>query len=372
MKTILKKLTSTAALALIAGASTNAFSQMACNDVSYNMQTSSVINCTGYLYDSGGPGNPYGSNEDYTFIISPIDATSITIKFLSFNLQSTNDWLEIYNTTTGSPYIYHYTGTTLPTDYTTTGTNAVIRIKFHSNATTQNAGFHMVWSSVGGSCGSEYNGSASVISAKGTSYDSGGKAGNYSNNESKTFNIEPTNATTVCLSFASFRTEANYDYLSVFDGINGGGNPLGTFSGNTLPSNITSSSGKMSIIFTSDGSVVDTGWRAFWDSDGDYPAFAATQEARTITSDDATEQSGVTIFPNPANASVAIDFNVKQEGAAKIVVYNAAGMEMIVLNESLPTGKHTVNFDTSSLSNGVYFCKVITADNVQIEKLVKN
>jgi hypothetical protein len=373
MKTTLKKLTGIATLALFAGTGTNAFSQLACDGGNYNMQAKSVINCTSLIYDSGGPSSNYGNNQDYTFTISPIDATSITLVFTeTTNIETNYDYLDIFDDLTGTTPLYHITGNVLPSPITISGAGKLMRLKFHSDASVVGTGFKAYWTTLGGSCGDAYNMSASVISAKGTLYDSGGPSGNYGNNENKTFNIQPTNATSVCISFSQFNTEANYDLLKIYNDVNGGGSLLATYSGTSLPSNVTSNTGKMSLIFTSDASVVSSGFKAVWTSDGDYPAFMKNVEARTITSDDVTNATPVSIFPNPANSMVTIGFDVQQEGAAKIVVYNAAGVETIVLNETLASGKHNINFDASGLASGIYFCKVITAGSVQVEKLIKN
>ena len=350
----------------------NAVAQLACNDVSRNLSSSSsVINCTGIIYDSGGSGGNYGNNESNYIVINPTDATSITLTFSAFSTEANYDWVEIYNTVSGSPYLYRYSGTTIPSPITVSG--SVLRIRFVTDFSNVSSGFAASWVATGGSCGSDYNMPASVISAKGKVFDTGGPTGNYGNNESKIFNIEPTNATTVCLSFyGTFGLETNYDFLKIYDNTNGTGNLLASTTGSSLPSNITSSTGKMSLVFTSDANVVGSGFKAIWDSDGDYPAFAPTQEERTITAGDLTPSKEIVIFPNPATAHVKISFDILNEGQAKVIVYNVAGMETVILNESLAAGKHNVDFDASQLSNGVYFCKVITNNNVMVEKLIKD
>lgn len=368
----LKHRTQLIATAVLAAASMNAFSQLACNDISRNLSSnSSVINCTGILYDSGGPGSNYGNNESNYIIINPIDATSITLTFSAFNTEASFDKVEIYNVVSGGTPLYTFSGTSVPSPVTISGD--VMRIRFVTDGTVVSSGFAASWVATGGSCGSDYNMPASVISAKGKVFDSGGPGGNYGNNENKIFNIEPKNATSVCLSFyGDFNLELNYDFLKVYNNINGGGTLLGSFTGTTLPSNITSSTGKMSLVFTSDATVVYNGFKAIWTSDGDYPAFTHNPEARIISSQPTTETSGVSIFPNPSNSIVNIGFEIPQNGQSKIIVYNAAGMETTVLDESLSAGKHNIQFDASLLPEGVYFCKVILQDEVIVQKFIKN
>ena len=97
--------------------------------------------------------------------------------------------------------------------------------------------------------------------------DSGGISGNYSDNE---FNISsvitpdiPTNQ--VKVTFTSFNTEANFDFLKVYDGqIATPATLLGTYSGTDNPGTFTGStaSGALTFVFNSDGSGTKPGWIA--------------------------------------------------------------------------------------------------------------
>jgi hypothetical protein len=77
-----------------------------------------------------------------------------------------------------------------------------------------------------------------------------GSTGNYSNNSSCTWLIQPTPAATrITLQFTGFLTEANYDSVAVYDGTSAMGRFLGKFSGATLPPNLVATSGAMFIRF---------------------------------------------------------------------------------------------------------------------------
>ncbi len=84
----------------------------------------------------------------------------------------------------------------------------------------------------------------------------------YSNNLHCTWTISPVGATSVTLNFNSFDTEYDFDFLRVYDGIDETGTLLGAFSGDTLPDPVTAPSGKMFLVFKSDGAVDDAGWAA--------------------------------------------------------------------------------------------------------------
>ncbi|MBE2279269.1 MAG: S8 family peptidase [Ignavibacteriaceae bacterium] len=61
-------------------------------------------------------------------------------------------------------------------------------------------------------------------------------------------------------------------------------------------------------------------------------------------------------YPNPFNPSTTIKFSTKSEGIVKLSIYSVTG-ELVyeILNNFLPAGQYSVQFDASELSSGVYF-----------------
>ncbi len=99
----------------------------------------------------------------------------------------------------------------------------------------------------------------------GTFTDPGGSSANYGNNANVTTTICPPGPLDlVTVTFLSFSTEACCDDLMVYEGNGTGGTLLGTFAGNAIPPEITSSvpGGCLTFVFTSDGSVTAAGWVA--------------------------------------------------------------------------------------------------------------
>lgn len=95
-----------------------------------------------------------------------------------------------------------------------------------------------------------------------TFYDPQGTS-NYNNSQDYTLTVYPSTAgQCVRVSFTSFTTESSLDYLRIYDGPNSGSPLLGTFSGSTLPPNITSTGGPLTFVWHTDGSVVYAGWVA--------------------------------------------------------------------------------------------------------------
>lgn len=97
----------------------------------------------------------------------------------------------------------------------------------------------------------------------GNFYDSGGGSGDYLTNENYTLTINPTTAGSLLqVTFNTFELESFWDELTVYNGNSTAAPLMGTFS--TNPGSITSSAvdGSLTFVFTSDGSVVYSGWSA--------------------------------------------------------------------------------------------------------------
>ncbi|MBM3403545.1 MAG: PKD domain-containing protein [Bacteroidetes bacterium] len=104
-----------------------------------------------------------------------------------------------------------------------------------------------------------------VTTCTGNFYDSGGSSGNYLNNESYTETFYPaTSGNSIRFTFNTFNTESGYDFLRIYNGINTSAPLIGSYSGTTSPGVVTASNGSGALTFywTSDGSVVSSGWSA--------------------------------------------------------------------------------------------------------------
>ncbi len=105
-----------------------------------------------------------------------------------------------------------------------------------------------------------------LTSATGNFYDSGGAAGNYSDDERLVWTIAPTGATSVTLTFNSFNTENTWDYLYVYNGTDVWAPLIGYYTGTSNPGTLVASSGSMTLEFRSDCTTPASGWNASWTS----------------------------------------------------------------------------------------------------------
>ena len=76
-------------------------------------------------------------------------------------------------------------------------------------------------------------------------------------------------------------------------------------------------------------------------------------------------------YPNPFNPSTNIKFSLAKNEVVKITVYDMTGREMkILVNRQFNSGVHSVNFDASNYSSGVYFYKLESAEFNDVKKMV--
>ena len=76
-------------------------------------------------------------------------------------------------------------------------------------------------------------------------------------------------------------------------------------------------------------------------------------------------------YPNPFNPSTSIDFSIAEPGLVNLSVYNLLGQEVkSLVNEFKEAGPHTIIFDASNLTSGVYFYKLESAQFSQTRKML--
>lgn len=76
-------------------------------------------------------------------------------------------------------------------------------------------------------------------------------------------------------------------------------------------------------------------------------------------------------YPNPFNPSTTINYSLKENGFVTLKIYNILGQEMVTLvNKELNAGQHTVNFDASKLSSGVYIYQIQAGNFTSSKKML--
>jgi hypothetical protein len=76
-------------------------------------------------------------------------------------------------------------------------------------------------------------------------------------------------------------------------------------------------------------------------------------------------------YPNPFNPSTMISFSLPKANNVKLAVYDLLGREVATLvNEFTTAGNHTIEFNASNLSSGVYLYKIQAGDFTDTKKMV--
>jgi PKD repeat protein/N-acetyl-anhydromuramyl-L-alanine amidase AmpD len=108
--------------------------------------TTSYTANSGSFYDTGGASGNYSDDERKFWLIHPTGATSVTLTFASFALETNYDFMYIYNGTSEfAPLIGRY-NTISPG--TVTATSGSMFIEFRSDCATPAAGWAATWTSV--------------------------------------------------------------------------------------------------------------------------------------------------------------------------------------------------------------------------------
>ena len=79
------------------------------------------------------------------------------------------------------------------------------------------------------------------------------------------------------------------------------------------------------------------------------------------------------VYPNPAKDRVNLEISMLQATKANISVVDMLGREVIKLGDvSLASGNNLVEINTSALSNGAYFVKIMSNDGITSKKISIN
>lgn len=77
-------------------------------------------------------------------------------------------------------------------------------------------------------------------------------------------------------------------------------------------------------------------------------------------------------YPNPFNPTTSISFNLPKATEVNLFVYNLLGQKVATLiqNQSKASGKHSIKFDASNLSSGIYLYRLETDSFMETKKML--
>jgi hypothetical protein len=302
----------------------------------------------GTIEDGSGPLADYQNSANCSWLIAPDDSIStITLNFERFNL-ATGDEVKIYDGANASaPLLGTYTGSSLPPATISTGSN--LFVTFNSNGSGTAPGWLANFTgSVIPFCAS-----TTIFTAPTGDFTDGSERFSYRNASNCKWKIQPDNAATVTVTFNAFNTETDADKLQVYD-LNSGA-LLGTFSGSSLPPNVTSSSGKMMLIWSTNSSVRGAGWGA------SYSMTVGTEENENF--------AALTVFPNPATDKVNISFTLAESQNLKVELVTLSGTRIFSENLTAFRGNYSKTLDVTAYARGIYLLKLISDKGSSVRKI---
>ncbi len=84
-----------------------------------------------------------------------------------------------------------------------------------------------------------------------------------------------------------------------------------------------------------------------------------------------TEEISLSAYPNPASDVTFVNIVLPTELTVEVNVYNTNGRVVdTIYKGKLPAGEKTFQLNTSKLKSGLYFCKVIANEKVQVIKII--
>ena len=183
-------------------------------------------------------------------------------------------------------------------------------------------------------------------------YDSGGAENPYQNGEDYTMTILPSSENAKLeINFISFKTESNFDIISVYDGTSLDAPLIGSYSGNHGPGTVTATNpeGALTIRFISDELQEAAGWTAQISC---IPGLSINENTL----------QNVSVYPNPAKGN----FSIACENDVNYTLYNSLGQEII--SGEILNGKTEIN--AQNLQKGVYFLRLSNETASSVQKIV--
>ncbi len=275
--------------------------------------TTYLTNSTGSLSDGSGNNN-YSNNSDCRWRIQPAGASSITLNFTEFNIVAPGDTLFVFDgPSINAPLLGALTGTLLPPNITSS--TGIIFLWFKTDNSLASTGWSLNYISV---ITPVFCHNTTILNTNTGSFSDGSGLDFYRNNTRCSWLINPPNTNSINLSFQSFKTELNTDFVRVYDGPDNTSTLIGSFSGMALPPEITSSGGALFLEFITNQSDSLEGWSA------SYSTLSSTSEKSIVA------------------------YEYWFNGYTNSVVTEVVPQENLILNTSLPTnqlvpGLHTIN-----------------------------
>lgn len=320
------------------------------NYPNYCSASKTLTSSEGVIFDGSGPSD-YENNLNCSWLIDPVaNVDNITLSFERFATEASNDVVTVYDgQTTSDPVLGTFSGSSLPSSVTSTGDKMLII--FSSNGSVVSDGFDASFrTTLSKFCDGMVN-----LTNQSDTFNDGSGSLDYNPSTICKWMVEPTAASTVTLIFTAFDTEPTNDFIKIYDPTTTPGTLLAEFSGSTIPPPVTSPSGKMYVLFFTNGNQNEAGWEAYYTT-----AFGLNENIGI---------QDLSVFPNPSNDYFNISYSSIKKQELIINIIDVTGKIFYTKDVSSSVGENKYNLNLSSLSQGIYILRISGSDFVINKKI---
>ncbi|MDD4596793.1 MAG: C10 family peptidase [Lentimicrobiaceae bacterium] len=320
----------------------------------YGCNNHVITSSRGSFEDNSGPLANYESNSHCTWLIHPTDSVlDIQVTFDRFELGS-GDVVNIYDGFDASaPLIASYNSTDNSAVVNSSG--SMLFVELITDETENGQGFVAAFSSTYPAfCTSS---TTTYTDPDGHISDGSGPK-NYNNNTMCKWKIDPgALANELTLVFTEFDLEENVDFIKIFSIPDY--QVLGDFTGSTLPPSVVSATGKMMIIFSSNGYNTGAGFEA------DYYTLNVSSQTQEFA-------GNLAIFPNPASEYANLKFSLDEGANVEFGIFNMMGQRVYNESAHLNAGFIDRTLQFGKLNPGVYVMRISSPKGSISQRLVVN
>lgn len=321
------------------------------NNYPYECSSHIITSPMGIFEDRSGPIADYQPNKNCSWLIAPEDSiTSISLKFNFFDIAS-GDVVNIYDgEDVSAPILATYTHGDVPVELNTSGSRAFI--EFLTDANDQANGFIIEFK---GAFASLCGGTTTLNEPTGSFSDGSGDH-NYNNGALCKWKIDPGPfVDNLTLAFTSFDLEDGKDFITIYAIPTN--QVIATLSGSEIPEPVVSPTGKMLVLFTSNGFNNAGGFDAEY-----YIGNVSTQNNDFFPN--------LSVFPNPAGSYAELKFTVDKAANTLFSICDLAGREVYRQEAFVNQGFNNTMLRFGDLSAGVYMLRISNQNGNISRKLI--
>jgi hypothetical protein len=252
---------------------------------------------------------------------------------------------------TSSPVLGTYSGATLPAAVSSTGPEMLVR--FTSNSTTQLTGWFASYQAYM----PVYCSSVQELTAPSGTFTDGSSTNNYNANSNCKWHITPAGATSITLNFTDFNTESGVDLVKVYNSSSVPSVLLGTFSGTSIPAQVSCNCSQMMVMFNSNATNQFAGFT------GVYNSTVGIEETNEL-------QPSIYVYPVPAVKNFTLSIDVPVTSNVEINIVDLLGKPVYKEIMRNASGSNQKIIDVSSLAEGIYFVKVSIGKDMFTKKMI--